>query len=85
MFLSILHSGPLFAQTVVAQTVVKDRFGRSLNDRFIALVDWQGHVANPAIELTLTPPSVAAHPYRVTVRAEGSSRLMFDALRRRDG
>jgi hypothetical protein len=71
--LTTVHAGP-----IVAQTVVKDIFGRSVNDRFIALVDWQGHVANPAIELTLTPPSDAEFPYRITVRAEGSSRLMLD-------
>ena len=42
---------------------VKDIFGRKLNSRGITLVDWDGHLANPAIELRLVPPWNAGYPY----------------------
>lgn len=60
------------------QVVVKDRFGRVLNDRHITLVDWQGHVENPMIQLDLHPPSDVPLPLTVTIRARGTSRLKLD-------
>ena len=33
--------------------IVEDLYGRVLNERGITLVDWEGHIANPAVKLTL--------------------------------
>jgi hypothetical protein len=60
-----------------AQTVVQDVFGRSLNQRGITLVDWDGYMANPLIKLYLLPPTNAALPGYATLSANGS-RLYFD-------
>jgi hypothetical protein len=35
---------------------IKDKWGRDLRDNGIILVDWEGHIANPAIQLFITPP-----------------------------
>ena len=35
----------------LSDPVVKDIFGRRLNEREITLVDWEGQMANPAIQL----------------------------------
>lgn len=59
--------------------IVEDLFGRELNDYQATLVDWQGYLYNPMIELKLTPPKTGIiYPLSVTVKAEGSSRLMLD-------
>jgi hypothetical protein len=57
---------------------VVDIFGRELNGYGIELVDWQGYIANPYVKLTVKPPSSAVYPVTVTLRAQGSSRLMMD-------
>lgn len=41
---------------VRGQFVVKDIFIRNLNGESIVLVDWEGHMANPAIKLSIQPP-----------------------------
>jgi hypothetical protein len=46
------------AHAVGAATVV-DRFGRVVNDYGVKLVDWEGYLANPYIELTVRPPAGA--------------------------
>ena len=66
------------AGTINAQILVKDVFDRTLNDYQVTLVDWQGHLYNPMVELVLSPPSTASFPLNVTVKAEGTSRLMLD-------
>jgi len=57
---------------------VIDMFGRTINDYGIDLVDWQGYIANPYVKLTVKPPVTAAYPVTVTLRAQGTSRLMMD-------
>lgn len=56
---------------------VQDKFGRSLSDAEIVLVDWEGHLANPAIRLMIVPPIDAVLPGSASVRAF-SSRLYFN-------
>jgi len=59
-----------------AQTRVQDIFGRSLNQRGITLVDWDGYMANPLIKSYLLPPTNAALPGSATLSAN-SARLYF--------
>ncbi|MFC4587542.1 putative Ig domain-containing protein [Sphaerisporangium corydalis] len=65
------------AQAAPTVTVV-DMFGRTVNDYGVKLVDWEGYLANPYIELTVRPPQGVAYPVTVDLRAEGTSRLMMD-------
>ena len=37
--------------------IVADRFGREVNGTGITLVDWEGHISNPAIQYTVKAPS----------------------------
>jgi hypothetical protein len=53
-------------------------FGRVVNDHGVKLVDWQGYLANPYVELTVRPPQDAAFPVTLDLAAEGTSRLMMD-------
>ena len=59
---------------------VFDIFYRNVNDHGVRLVDWQGYLANPYIELTVRAPKVAgiAYPLTVDLKAEGTSRLMLN-------
>lgn len=57
--------------------VLRDRFGRDLRQRGVTLVDWEGHIANPAVQLTLELHERVNLPARVVLRANGC-RLMFD-------
>ena len=63
--------------TATAQTRVNDIFGRSLNQHAVTLVDWDGYMANPLIEIDLLPPTNAALPGPVTLTADGV-RLYFE-------
>src|ERR1051325_2369474 len=62
---------------VFAQTRVQDIFGRSLNERGITLVDWDGYMANPLLKFYLLPPTNAVLPGSATLTADGA-RLYFD-------
>ena len=57
--------------------LVRDIFGRVVNDYRIVLVDWPGYMANPYVKLRLDPPGGFAFPILATLTANGS-RLMFD-------
>ncbi|WP_214416785.1 Ig domain-containing protein [Sphaerisporangium fuscum] len=57
---------------------VVDMFGRTVNDYGVKLVDWQGYIANPYVELTVRPPQGVPYPVTVDLKAEGTSRLMMD-------
>ncbi|WP_344934298.1 Ig domain-containing protein [Sphaerisporangium flaviroseum] len=57
---------------------VVDMFGRTVNDYGIKLVDWEGYLANPYVELTVRPPQDVPFPVTVDLKAEGTSRLMMD-------
>src|SRR5437667_7799961 len=61
----------------VAQTGVQDIFGRSLNQRGITLVDWDGQLANPLLKFYLFAPTNATLPGTATLTANGP-RLYFD-------
>jgi hypothetical protein len=64
------------AAAPVAQVV--DMFGRIINDYGVKLVDWQGYLANPYVELTVKPPPEVRYPVTIDLKAEGTSRLMMD-------
>ena len=70
----MLSVAGLGAQTNVA---LLDIFGRSLNERGITLVDWEGFIANPAIAVAVRPPANAAFPATAILRAN-SERVYFD-------
>ncbi|NNE70868.1 MAG: T9SS type A sorting domain-containing protein [Rhodothermales bacterium] len=56
---SVLTFLVLLAATVLdsaGQIAVSDRFGRDLQAKAIKLVDWEGYIANPAVEFTLDVP-----------------------------
>ncbi|AWS43950.1 Ig domain-containing protein [Streptosporangium sp. 'caverna'] len=57
---------------------VVDIFGRTVNDYGVKLVDWEGYIANPYVELTVRPPQGVTYPVTVNLKAEGTSRLMMD-------
>src|ERR1035438_9151261 len=59
------------------QTTVQDIFGRTLNQRGIALVDWDGYLANPLLTFYIFPPTNGALPGPATLTANGA-RLYFD-------
>ena len=64
--------------TAAAQTGVQDIFGRSLNQRGITLVDWEGYLANPLIKFYVFPPTNAVLPGAATLTVNGA-RLYFDS------
>ncbi|MBN6054238.1 putative Ig domain-containing protein, partial [Nonomuraea sp. RK-328] len=72
-----LGAGVLPAHALSAAQVV-DMFGRVVNDHGVKLVDWQGYLANPYVELTVKPPQDARFPVTIDLKAEGTSRLMMD-------
>src|SRR5450631_891308 len=55
----------------------QDWFGRDLAAHGITLVDWEGYMANPAIEFLILPPAGAAFPVDVRV-SSSEPRLYFD-------
>jgi hypothetical protein len=55
-----------------------DGFGRSLTNHPVTLVDWEGQIANPTVEIfVMPPPEAAPFPTTATVSADGA-RLYFD-------
>ncbi|MFI6479245.1 Ig domain-containing protein [Nonomuraea sp. NPDC050663] len=62
----------------ISSAQVVDIFGRNVNSYGVKLVDWQGYLANPYVELTVRPPQDAVFPVTVDLKAEGTSRLMMD-------
>jgi Putative Ig domain len=71
-------SFPTLRFTAAAQTRVNDIFCRSLNQHGVTLVDWDGYMANPLIEIDLLPPTNAALSGTATLTADGA-RLYFDS------
>lgn len=57
---------------------VVDMFGRIVNGYGVKLVDWEGYLANPYVELTVRPPQDVPFPVTIDLKAEGTSRLMMD-------
>lgn len=61
-----------------AAVVIEDIFGRRLDETHgLVLVDWEGYLANPAIEFLIVPPDDAVFPVRVVLKA-AEPRLYFD-------
>lgn len=65
------------AVTALAQVQVEDIFGRSINQRGITLVDWDGYMANPLIRFYLRSPTNSSLPGTAVLTANGV-RLYFD-------
>ncbi|HWB09343.1 MAG TPA: putative Ig domain-containing protein [Pirellulales bacterium] len=57
--------------------LVQDRFDRTINDRGLVLVDWEGYLANPAIQFYLAPPPDATFPATAVLTSK-EPRLYFD-------
>lgn len=56
---------------------VQDMFGRDIIRRGLTVPDWEGYMANPAIEFTVAPPPGARLPVKITLTAR-EPRLYFD-------
>ncbi|MFC4118184.1 Ig domain-containing protein, partial [Nonomuraea zeae] len=74
----LLTGVPQAAHAAAPIAQVVDMFGRTVNDYGVKLVDWQGYLANPYVELTVKPPPELRYPVTVDLKAEGTSRLMMD-------
>ena len=68
-------TAPALAQQSRSGPILEDMFGRMLNDRGITLVDWEGHIANPAVKLTLR--FAKKDRWHVTLKSS-EPRLYFD-------
>ncbi|MFC5817826.1 Ig domain-containing protein [Nonomuraea harbinensis] len=75
---SLLTGGVTTPAHAASPAEVIDLFGRTVNGHGVQLVDWQGYLANPYVELTVKPPADARYPVTVDLKAEGTSRLMMD-------
>lgn len=60
-----------------AEIPLHDIFGRSLNQRGITLVDWDGYLANPLLKFYVFAPTNATLPGSATLSVNGG-RLYFD-------
>src|SRR4051812_37941902 len=69
-------SAILICQGAAQDFQVTDIFGRSLNQRGITLVDWDGYMANPAIKVRIQAPRATSYPVNATISANGP-RLYF--------
>jgi len=78
LFANMLLMFSFSTKAAAQEIVIQDIFGRSLNGQQIVLVDWEGQIANPAIELTIIPPEGASFPATATLSANGD-RLYFDS------
>jgi hypothetical protein len=74
-FLFFLFAGVAGQATASAKTAVHDVFGRDIRKQGLTLVDWEGHLANPAAIFTVTPPTGAALP--VTAELSSSALLLY--------
>lgn len=68
----------LLQHAATGQTRVSDIFDRSLNERGLTLVDWDGYMANPLIKFYLLPPTSSVLPGSAVLTANGA-RLYFDS------
>ncbi|WP_049567392.1 Ig domain-containing protein [Nonomuraea sp. SBT364] len=78
LLLASLLTGVRQPAYAAAPAQVTDMFGRTVNDYGVQLVDWEGYLANPYVELTVRPPQDARFPVTIDLKAEGTSRLMMD-------
>src|SRR5579864_5709758 len=61
----------------VRGAVVEDIFARDLSTQGLVVPDWEGYMANPAIEFFISPPLGARLPVAVVIGAD-DPRLYFD-------
>ncbi|GAA2208157.1 hypothetical protein GCM10009850_036150 [Nonomuraea monospora] len=73
-----LFTGPAGPAHAAGPAQLVDLFGRTVNSYGVKLVDWQGYLANPYVELTVRPPADMRFPLTIDLKAEGTSRLMMD-------
>ncbi|MEY2541405.1 MAG: hypothetical protein QOI22_1007 [Verrucomicrobiota bacterium] len=71
--------GLLYATQASALTemVFEDTFGRRVNEHGLILLDWEGQIANPAIQVYVKPPADAAFPGQAIISST-EPRLYFD-------
>lgn len=74
-FLILLGAGLAGAQCTTGATTVLDKWGRTLTS--VPLVDYDGFMANPAVKLTVQPPTTVTYPATATVTAN-NVKLYFD-------
>jgi hypothetical protein len=82
--LLVLNAGSLYivhAQSFTSRqtpgVVISDAFGKPLDARGIALVDWDGYMANPAVKLLISATPTVHFPVTVELVAK-EPRLYFD-------
>jgi hypothetical protein len=76
---AVALAGATLCQAQNTGTVaIEDIFGRRLTDKNgLILVDWEGYIANPAIEFFIVPPASATFPVRGTISAD-EPRMYFN-------
>ena len=62
---------------MVCGVELTDRWSRSLRDRNVTLLDWEGQIANPAVRLFVQAPTTGKFPISIDLRAN-HPRLYFD-------
>ncbi len=76
--LAVIGSATAAARAGDSDLEFTDRFGRTINNVGLVLVDWEGYLANPALEFFLHPPAAATLPASVSITGNGV-RLYLDA------
>ena len=81
------YQGPNCLSGSVDRVIVRDMFGREVNETGIVLVDWEGHIANPAmkysVELSGATAVLSSSEQRIyfdrpsSIGANGSSKTLF--------
>lgn len=66
------REGPNCLSGSGGRVIVRDMFGRVVNETGIVLVDWEGHIANPAMKYSIELPGATA------VLSSSEPRLYFD-------
>ena len=65
------------AENAADHAVFEDIFGNVINKRGLALVDWDGYIANPMVEFYVRPPRTATFPVTAYLKASNPG-LYFD-------
>ena len=66
------REGPNCLSGSGGRVIVRDMFGRVVNDRGLVLVDWEGHIANPVMEYSVEMPGATV------ILSSTEPRLYFD-------
>jgi hypothetical protein len=65
-----------FAQIGLPLTV-RDAFDRPINESGITLLDWEGEIGNPAIQIKIEPPKTVTYPVHIYLHST-CSRIYFN-------